>query len=82
MHIEIITTPNESLKESGFGTLKACHSVLDAIQRIGYSAALNVCKTEADLDEIAKRKPGLVILAVKTILPSAALTSQALQEKY
>jgi D-alanine-D-alanine ligase len=67
MHIEIITTPNESLKESGFGTLKACRSVSDAMQRMGYSVRLNVCKTKDDLDEVVKRKPELVILAVKYI---------------
>lgn len=67
MHIEIITTPNEALKESGFGALKACNSVLDVIQRMGYSARLNVCKTKDDLAEVVNRKPELVILAVKYI---------------
>ena len=67
MHIEIITTPNEALKESGFGKLKACNSVLDAIQRMGYGVRLNVCKTKDDLDAVVKRKPELVILAVKYI---------------
>jgi D-alanine-D-alanine ligase len=67
MHIEIITTPNEALKENGFGTLKACNSVLAAIQRIGYSVRVNVCKNRKCLDEVVKRKPDLVILAVKYI---------------
>ena len=67
MHIEIITTPNEALKESGFGTLKACNSVLEVIQRIGYSVRLNVCKTKDNLADVVKRKPDLVILAVKYI---------------
>ena len=67
MHIELITTPNEALKESGFGTLKACNSVSEAIQRMGHSIKLNVCKTKNDLVEVVKRKPGLVILAVKYI---------------
>ena len=67
MQIEIITTPNETLKESGFGTLKACNSVFEAIQRMGYSARLSVCKTKDDLEEIVKRKPELVILSVKYI---------------
>ena len=67
MHIEIITTPNETLKESGFGTLKACNSVFEAIQRMGYSARLSVCKTKDDLEEVVKRKPELVILSVKYI---------------
>ena len=67
MHIEIITTPNEALKESGFGSQKACNSVLDAIHKIGYSVKLNVCNNENDLDQVVKRKPQLVILAVKYI---------------
>ena len=67
MHIEIVTTPNGALKESGFGSLKSCNSVLNAIQRMGYSVSLNVCKSKDDLDDIVKREPELVILAVKYI---------------
>jgi len=67
MQIEIITTPNETLKESGFGTLTACNSVLDAIQRMGHNTRLSVCETKDDLAAIIKRKPELVILAVKYI---------------
>ncbi len=67
MRIEIITTSNEALKETGFGTLKACNNVLDSIRRLGYSTRLNVCETAADLEEIVNRKPDLVILAVKYI---------------
>ena len=67
MHIEIITTPNETLKESGFGTLKACNGVFDAIQSMGYSASLSVCETKDDLEDVVKRQPELVILAVKYI---------------
>ena len=67
MHIEIITTPNDALKESGFGSLKACNSVLHAIRRMGHDVKLNVCESKACLDDIVKRKPELVILAVKYI---------------
>lgn len=67
MHIEIVTTPNEALKESGFGSLKACNSVLDAIRRLGHSVRINVCQTRACLDDIVKRRPELVVLAVKYI---------------
>ena len=67
MRIEIITTSNEALKETGFGTLKACHNVLDSIRRLGYTVTLNVCETVTDLDEVVKRKPDLVVLAVKYI---------------
>lgn len=67
MHIEIVTTPNDALKESGFGSLKACNSVLDAVRRLGHSVRLNVCQTRACLDDIVKRRPGLVVLAVKYV---------------
>ena len=67
MHIEIITTPNELLKESGFGSLEACNSVLKAIQKMGISVRLNVCRTKDNIDDIVKRRPELVILAVKYI---------------
>jgi len=67
MHIEIITTPNDALKESGFGTLKACNSVLHVIQRMGHNVKLNICESKACLDDVVKRKPELVILAVKYI---------------
>lgn len=67
MHIEIITTPNEELKESGFGTLKACDSVFSAIQRMGYRVRLSVCNTKNELDEVVQRNPAFVILAVKYV---------------
>ena len=69
MHIEIITTPNEMLKESGFGSLKACNSVVDALRNEGqgHSVRLNTCSSKDDLEDIIKRNPELVILAVKYI---------------
>ena len=67
MQIEIVTTPNKTLKESGFGSQMACNSVLNAIQRMGHNIQLNVCETKDNLDEIIQRKPDLVVLAVKYI---------------
>ncbi len=67
MHLEIITTPNDALKESGFGSLKACKSVLASIQKMHHNVRLNVCKSEDDLEDVVKRNPDLVILAVKYI---------------
>lgn len=65
MNIEIITTPNEKLKETGFGGLKACRSVLEAIKRLGHSVKLSVCLTEKDLSQVVKRSPDFVVLGVK-----------------
>lgn len=67
MNIEIITTPNKELKETGFGTIKSCFSVLNTIQAMGHSAKVTECKTRQDLDDVVKRKPDLVVLAVKYI---------------
>ena len=65
MKIEIITTPNEELKETGFGTLKACNDVLESIMRMGHVAEITICNTLEDLKSVVHRKPDLVILAVK-----------------
>lgn len=67
MKIEIVTTPNEDLKETGFGTIKACNNVLNSIVSMGYDVRLNICKTENDLQNIVRRDPDLVVLAVKYI---------------
>lgn len=65
MTIEIITTPNESLKESGFGSLKSCQSIYRVIKYIGHKVILTVCKNEDDLYRVVLRKPDLVLLGVK-----------------
>ncbi len=65
MKIEIITTPNGMLKETGFGSIKACQSVYQSIQKIGHEVNLNICRTEDDLLKVVNRKPALVVLAVK-----------------
>lgn len=65
MKIEIITTPNEALKETGFGTLKACEGILNSIKSIGHLVDITICKTVSDLENVKQRKPDLVLLAVK-----------------
>lgn len=67
MNIEIITTPNETLKESGFGSFVACNDVLRNIQGMGHEARVSVCKNKRDLADVVKRSPDLVILAVKYV---------------
>jgi len=67
MNIEIVTTDNSGLKETGFGAINACNSVLASVKKLGHNVRLNVCSTRKSLDEIAQRKPDLVILAVKYI---------------
>jgi len=68
MKIEIITTPNEALKETGFGRLNTCNSVLHAVKKMGYTVELTVCRSLKDLEDVVQRKPSLVILAVKYLV--------------
>ncbi len=65
MNIEIITTPNSALKETGFGSHLACASVLKSIGRTNNKAVLTVCASLNDLDDVVKRRPDLVFLAAK-----------------
>jgi D-alanine-D-alanine ligase len=68
MKIEIITTPNEELKETGFGKLNACNSILHAVKKMGYTVELTVCRSLKDLEDVVQRKPALVIQAVKYLV--------------
>ncbi len=67
MKIEIITTPNKHLKESGFGAEIACKSVLKSLRQLKYKARVSICKDKSDLEKVLRRKPDLVVLAVKYI---------------
>ncbi len=65
MRIEIITSLNNELKETGFGSHLACADVVESIERIGHIATLSVCTSLNDLVNVVQRKPDLVILAAK-----------------
>lgn len=65
MKIEIITSRNSKLKETGFGSLLACGDVLDSIERMGHSVSVAICETLEDLESVVRRAPDLVVLAAK-----------------
>jgi len=67
MKIEIITTPNKYLKETGFGAEIACKSILKSLRSLKYEVRLSICKDKSDLEKVLGRKPELVVLAVKYI---------------
>ena len=67
MRIEIITTQNEMLKETGFGSFQSCSRALASIVKMGHAARLGICRTLADLEQVVARSPDLVILAVKCV---------------
>ncbi|WP_432460406.1 D-alanine--D-alanine ligase [Agarivorans sp. QJM3NY_25] len=65
MNIEIISTRNIKLKETGFGSLFACEDVSASLINIGHSVLLTVCETLDDLARVVSRKPDLLVLAAK-----------------
>ena len=65
--IELITTPVESMKEPGFGTLEECDSVLKALNKKHASIRLSICKNESDLIHVKKRHPDLIVSAIRYI---------------
>ncbi len=68
MKIEIVTTWNDKLKETGFGSRYACHCVLQSLLNAHHQAVVTVCVDAADLAAVINRKPDLIIGVVKYIL--------------
>ncbi|WP_373237534.1 hypothetical protein [Cohaesibacter celericrescens] len=67
MRIEILTAQNDLLKETGFGSLKACTAIMNSIAELDHTAVVTVCCNLANLREIANRQPDFVVLAMKYI---------------
>ena len=68
MLIVVVTTPNSSLKETGFGSAVSCEHVLASIRSAGYSASLSTCSNRYELEKVVEKKPDLVVLGVKYLL--------------
>ncbi len=65
MKIEIITSINAKLKETGFGSELACNDVFASVKLMGHSVLVTVCGSLDDLKHVVERNPDLVILATK-----------------
>lgn len=65
MNIEIITSLNAELKETGFGSVLACNDVKSAVELLGHTVLVTQCVSMGDLSNVVKRNPDLVILAAK-----------------
>lgn len=65
MRIEIVTSPNNKLKETGFGSELACEKIKQSLMKLGHKAEVSVCSSLKDLEAIINRKPDLVVLAAK-----------------
>lgn len=65
--IEIVSTDTETMKETGFGSLKTCRIITDILQKHYTDVSFREARTKDDLEDIVKRKPDLVVLCVKYI---------------
>jgi len=52
MKIEVITTLNNTLKETGFGNLQACNNILNSMTNKDYELRVSVCRNVDDLAEV------------------------------
>ena len=68
MNIEIVTTPNDNLKETGFGPHLVCQGIMQSLLDTNHIAVVTVCDTIFDLYSVVQRKPDLVVIVVKYIL--------------
>jgi len=67
MKIIIITTENKNMKETGFGTMKACLSVISALKNRFKDISISSCSSEVDLEDVISKCPDIVFLAVKYV---------------
>ena len=68
MYIEIITTSHDSMKETGFGSYKACQDFHMALSSEYPNIKLTTCNGLIDLQNVVRRNPNFVILADKHII--------------
>ncbi len=67
MKIIIITTANKDMKETGFGSMKDCNSVLTALKKRFIDVSISLCEKKADLENVLEKCPDIIFSAVKYI---------------
>jgi len=68
IHIEVIATDIADSAMTGFGSVKNCRSVYNALIKNYSHVNFNIVRTKSDLDEIIYRKPDLVFSGIKYII--------------
>ena len=66
--IEVVTTVNTGMRESGFGTVDTCRGIADILGDKHSAVRFNLVASKSDLQNIVDRRPDLVILCVKYII--------------
>lgn len=67
-HIEVVSTNIADLAMMGFGSVKNCRSVYNALTEKYSYVNFNIIRTKSDLDEIILRKPDLVFSGIKYVI--------------
>ncbi|MBC8488575.1 hypothetical protein ISS22_18515 [candidate division KSB1 bacterium] len=67
-HIEVIATDIADLAMMGFGSVKNCKSVYNALNEKYTHVNFNIIRTKSDLDKIVFRKPDLVFTGIKYVV--------------
>ncbi len=67
-HIEVIATDIADLAMMGFGSVKNCISVYNALIEKYTHVNFNIIRTKSDLDKIIFRKPDLVFTGIKYVI--------------
>lgn len=66
--IEVITTDIADLAMMGFGSIKNCRSVYNALIEKYTHVNFNIIRTKSDLEKIVYRKPDLVFTGIKYVI--------------
>lgn len=72
--IEVVTTDLSNLAMMGFGSIRNCQWVCEALANRCKNIRLTVISTQSDLKEIANRKPDLVVAGIKYVDFSTSVT--------
>jgi len=67
-HIEVIATDIADLAMMGFGSVKNCRSVYNALIEKYSHVNFNIIRTKSDLDAIIYREPDLVFSGIKYVI--------------
>lgn len=79
--IEVVTTDLSNLAMMGFGSIRNCQWVCEALANRCKNIRLTVISTQSDLKEIANRKPDLVVAGIKYVDFSTSVNSKKSRDK-
>ena len=80
-YIEVIATDIADLAMMGFGSVKNCKSVYNALKEKYTHVNFNIIRTKSDLDKIIFRKPDLVFTGIKYVVFNEHEITKNIKEK-